>query len=441
MPVTICIILDTRRIKEKTKKYPVKLRVTYDRTTENYPTVFDLTAAEFEKFSASRINAELQTTRDKLKALERNAQSAAEGITPFQFKEFEKDFVQHQPLLKQKKAKPVLQQEASLDFDWVPFHKKFPILKEPLFIEGTLGAAFSNYIRALIMAGRIGTAASYHCAYVSLIKFRGNPKFTDVTTVFLTQYENWMKEKDISKSTVGIYIRPIRALFNEAIDNGLIKKEKCYPFGRRKYRIPTGKNVKKSLDLQDVMAIYNYQCDTPSVRKGRDFWLFCYFSNGMNPKDVANLKYKNIEGDYLVFERAKTENTMRSDPKAITVYITVEMKSMIAKYGNKDASPNNYLFPILEPGLSALRQYELVQLFFSFINNCMRDVAKALGINKKVTTYVARHTFSTVMKRSGASTEYIQEALGHTDVKTTENYLDSFEKEVKKQFAHRLLAE
>ena len=61
-----------------------------------------------------------------------------------------------------------------------------------------------------------------------------------------------------------------------------------------------------------------------------------------------------------------------------------------------------------------------------------------LGIDKKATTFVARHTFSTVMKRSGASTEYIQEALGHADTKTTENYLDSFGKEIKKEFANRL---
>jgi integrase/recombinase XerD len=69
----------------------------------------------------------------------------------------------------------------------------------------------------------------------------------------------------------------------------------------------------------------------------------------------------------------------------------------------------------------------------------MGKIRKKLGIEKKVTTYVARHTFSTVMKRSGASTEFIQEALGHTNIKTTENYLDSFEKEVKKEFASKLV--
>ncbi len=251
-----------------------------------------------------------------------------------------------------------------------------------------------------------------------------------------------MREQNLSKSTIGIYIRALRAIFNEADANGIIKKEKCYPFGKRKYRIPTSRNIKKALDLSDVQKIYYYQCDPeqPSEQKGKDFWLFCYFGNGMNVKDLALLKYKNIRDEYIIFERVKTESTMRSDPKPITVYVTEDMWAIIDRWGNRDKNPNNYIFPILEPGLTPLRQYELVQLFVSFVNEWMRRIAEKLGINKKTTTYVARHTFSTVLKRSGASTEFIQEALGHTDLKTTENYLDSFEKEVKKEFAGRLVA-
>ncbi len=70
----------------------------------------------------------------------------------------------------------------------------------------------------------------------------------------------------------------------------------------------------------------------------------------------------------------------------------------------------------------------------------MLKIKTKLGIEKKVTTYVARHTFSTVLKRSGVSTEFMQESLGHTDIRTTENYLDSFEKDVKKEFAGKLTA-
>jgi hypothetical protein len=49
-----------------------------------------------------------------------------------------------------------------------------------------------------------------------------------------------MLAQDYSKTTIGIYTRQLRTLFNEAIEQGLLKKEKHYPFGRRKYVPPTG---------------------------------------------------------------------------------------------------------------------------------------------------------------------------------------------------------
>jgi site-specific recombinase XerD len=63
------------------------------------------------------------------------------------------------------------------------------------------------------------------------------------------------------------------------------------------------------------------------------------------------------------------------------------------------------------------------------INKYMKQIASELGLNKEVTTYFARHSFATVLKRSGAKIEMISELLGHSSVDVTESYLDSFEKE------------
>ena len=160
----------------------------------------------------------------------------------------------------------------------------------------------------------------------------------------------------------------------------------------------------------------------------------------MNPKDVAFLKFKNIQGEYLIFERAKTERTARNNPRPITVYINEDMWSIIKRWGNKNNNPDNYIFPVLDHSFNALQQHFVVKSFIKFINDRMAKIKERLGIEKKVTTIVSRHTFSTQLKRLGASTEFIQEALGHTDIRTTENYPDSFEKEVKKEYAARLLA-
>ncbi|HUZ57549.1 MAG TPA: site-specific integrase [Hanamia sp.] len=287
---------------------------------------------------------------------------------------------------------------------------------------------------------RIGTAVSYQTAYYALAKFRGNLRFGEITVTYLKEYEQWMLQQDYSKTTVGIYVRSLRTIFNEAAEDKIIKKEKCYPFGKRRYQIPTSRDIKKSLKLEDVSKIYHYQPEFEQEAKAKDYWLFSYLANGINCKDIAFLKYKNIEGEYIVFERAKTENSTRSNPRSISVFISEDIRRIIETWGNQDKSPANYIFPVLEHGITPLRQYELIELFIRLINDWMEKIRVKLKIKRRVSTYVARHTFSTVMKRSGVNTEFIQEALGHTDIRTTENYLDSFEKEIKKEYAAKLLA-
>ncbi|MBS1752930.1 MAG: site-specific integrase [Ferruginibacter sp.] len=436
MSATISFILDTRRVKNE-NKYPIKLRVTFNRKTRYYQTIFDLSKLEWEKLPATRISNELQFTRNKLKDAERQAKFLAAEMTFFSFGEFEKEFIHGNPVFRQRNIKEEAISPDLDGFDYSPFFKKFPLLLESVTKTGLLSHSYSGYLKKLIREGRISTAVSYHCSYVSLTKFKGDVPLSAITVSWLQEYENWLKNQDISPTTIGIYLRPLRAIFNEAIEDGIIKREKCYPFGKRKYRIPSSKNIKKALDLSDIKRIYNYKCDPaqPTKQMAKDYWLFSYFANGMNPKDIANLKYKNIDGDYIIFERTKTQHSLRSDPRPITVFISDDMKAIMERWGNENKTPANYLFPILQSGLTPLRQYELVQNFVGIINDWMKRILKNLGIDKKATTYVARHTFSTVLKKIGASTEFIQEALGHTDLKTTENYLGSFDKEMKKELA------
>jgi integrase/recombinase XerD len=86
-------------------------------------------------------------------------------------------------------------------------------------------------------------------------------------------------------------------------------------------------------------------------------------------KDIIHLKYKNIKGEFHVFERAKTELTTRgSEPIVISCFINQDMRDIIERWGNKDNNPDNYIFPILMLGLSPIRQFEIKQNFTKFIN-------------------------------------------------------------------------
>jgi len=439
MSASAIISLDTRRIK-KTGKYPVQLLVTFHSQPKRYQTIYDLTQEEFDKLSASRVSEKFKVIRESLKEIQRTAEGKIKSLQPFSFQEFEKDYILNNSFFHQRKYIRASSVPVAYEFNITEYERRFPIFKLPKPEPGTILATCLYYINKLLSEHRIRTAANYQTAYTTISRFRGNVRFIDIDVAFLKQMEAWMMDQEYSKTTVGIYTRLLRVMFNEAIFQGIITREKYYPFGRRKYQCPSSRNTKKALTLEDVGKLYFYEPVCEEERKAKDFWLFSYFANGINPTDIANLKYKNIEGEYIIFERAKTENANRSTPKPITVYISEDMQCIIDYWGNKDKRPNNYIFPIFEAGITPLRQVELTELFVRALNDWMRKIRKKLGIEKKITTYVARHTFSTIMKRSGVSTEFIQEALGHTNIKTTENYLDSFEKEMKKEYASKLIA-
>ncbi|MCD2424364.1 site-specific integrase [Niabella pedocola] len=440
MSVSVVITLDTRRVKKKTGTYPVKLLVTSNSVPKRYQTIFDLSEQDFNTLSAKNMSATLRSIRDQLKQIERKAEDVATGLSPFTFAEFEKHYILNNPSFHQRKAIKETTALINHEFNEVMYDNRFPIFRLPKPEPDTILATFLFYISKLLSEHRIRTAANYQTTYNTIAKFKGNVRFIDINVVYLKRLEVWMLEQNYSKTTVGIYTRCLRAIFNEAIFQGIIKREKCYPFGRRLYQPPSSRNIKKALTLEDVSKIYYYKPECERERKAKDFWLFSYLANGINPTDIAYLKYKNIDGEYLVFERAKTENSTRLDPRPITVFITEDLQKIIQYWGNKDLSPNNYIFPILEHNITPLRQVELIELFVQAINDWMAKIRKKLGIEKKVTTYVARHTFSTIMKRAGVSTAFIQESLGHTNIKTTENYLDSFENKVKKEYASQLTA-
>jgi len=269
MCATINIILDTRRMKMKTGKYPVKLRITFKRVPKNYQTICELTEDDYTKLTASRITNDLQLMRDKLKEIQRDSENFITDLNPFSFKDFENDFIKNNSFFKSRTFKRESLPVAPDEFDFTPFLKRFTIFQEDHSRPGTISIVFLFYIKQLLQQSRIGSAINYLRTYRSLKRFRGNVLFTDITVGYLFHYEQLMLNQNVSKTTVGIVLRPLRTIFNEAIEMGIIKREKCYPFGRRKYQIPSSRNLKKALGMSDVKSIYYYEPVTQLQRKAR----------------------------------------------------------------------------------------------------------------------------------------------------------------------------
>lgn len=381
----------------------VSVRVTFDRKKKYYKTDKTATPDDFQKMLGSKPRGNIKELALKLQSFEKKAADIIETLPAFTFPAFEKAYYTNRAT------------------------------------QDTIKSAFTQYANELREDGRIGTAVSYECAQNSINNFIPNAKFADISPDILRKYESWMLKAGKSITTVGIYLRSLRTLFNNAIAGGILNKDH-YPFGKKRFEIPTGNNIKKALNLKDIAKIYNFQCLQGSMdEKTRDYWLFMYIANGMNVKDMSLLTYGNINGNVLEFIRAKTARTKRK-VEPIRVFLTDDLKEIIERWGNEKKDKSNYVFPILAHDLKPERQRQLIQQVTGVINHHMKAIAKKLEIEQDVTTYSARHSFSTVLQRSGVSTEFISEALGHSSVKTTANYLAGFEDESKREHAKALTA-
>ena len=150
---------------------------------------------------------------------------------------------------------------------------------------------------------------------------------------------------------------------------------------------------------------------------------------------MYNGKYSNIIDGEICFIRQKTERTTKNR-KEIRVVIVPELQQIIDKWGNKPY-PNNYIFPYLTGKETPLERKTTTKELTKRINKRMKMIASNLNISN-ITTYTARHSYATILKRNGANLAYISESLGHSDLKTTEAYLASFEKEERAKNAYLL---
>lgn len=390
--VMVSVMLDKRRLRTKGEnagRYHVKLVVNFKTGRKRYPTNCFCTEEEFGNLARPRA-VRLKRIQSRLFELQGKA----------------RDLVDENPYIS-----PEL------------FFNKFTGSGQNKSILDSL----ENYADSLEAGGQVGNATVYRSAASSFRKLSKDLFFWQVNVDWLKRYERWMLKQGRSHSTVGINLRCLRTVFNMAISDNIVSAD-LYPFGigKRKYKIPTGQAFHRALSEKDKNKLL--------AMKGKevDFWKFSYFCYGMNFGDIARLKVGDVGDKFIMFDRGKSINTKRRYRK-ITPPVRKEVKEIIARWGTRSLNPNDYLFPILSEGLTVRQQKDRIHNFIKDTNEGL----KALGFGN-LTTQSARHTFATISKKHGAPIRFIQEALGHTDIRTTEHYLDSFDLESQIKFSKRL---
>lgn len=287
----------------------------------------------------------------------------------------------------------------------------------------TVDGLFKDYITQLKNEGRLGYALSVQQVYNSLLKYKGHLDiyFSEIDVNWLKAYESWLRCCKLEDNTIGIRFRTLRAVYNLAMIEGIVKAD-LYPFKKFKVSKLHKETAKRAITKEQVKQVIEYDVSNARLYKrlAVDMFAFSYLMGGINFTDMAFLTDKNIEGERLVYVRQKTK-------KLIMLPLQEKAIAIINRYRSPQ---RKYIFPILDNRERTPRQIRnRIYDVLANVNGHLADIGKELGIELKISSYVARHSYATVLKRAGVSTSVICESLGHSSERVTQIYLDSFDNE------------
>ena len=289
----------------------------------------------------------------------------------------------------------------------------------------TIAEYFHRTIAQLEAVGKIGSASKHKVTLSLLQQFRSaNIRFDEITVSYLRDFELFLMKKGNKSNSIATKFSVLKAVYNKALTDGIFTTPHN-PFQQFKIGRLWTATRKRAIRKDEVQRLMRSELPTDNpfyMDFARDMFLFSYLSAGINFKDIATLRYCDINEDRIYYTRHKTS-------KEMTCHLSAQSKAIIEKYAKLDHTGEDYIFPILNRHIHKTdRQiYDRVHKVLKHVNKALHEWSRLLGLKVELTTYVARHTYATVLKRSGVNIAIISESLGHSDLSTTQIYLDSFE--------------
>lgn len=335
----------------------------------------------------------------------------------------DRDNIQFQITAKIKEYNKKIQRLEALDIP-VNFDTLFDA-KPARSVRITIEDGFKTEIERLESLGKINSATKHKYALQVLDDYKPTTMALEAIDLdYLKGLELYLRQRGNKDNSIATRFAIFKAIYSKAVKEGKVAV-KQNPFTLFQVGSLWVKTRKRAIDKDDIQRLIDLEIaeghTTEYRRLAKDLFLFSYFTAGMNFGDIARLRYKDIVKGRVNYSRHKTQ-------KLLSFQLVPMALQILEKYGTAGHG-EDYIFPILNR-----HEHTTPQQIFNRLHKVLRKVNRELkvlgemiGLEMPLTTYVARHTYATVLKRSGVSVALISESLGHSDLSTTQIYLDSFE--------------
>ncbi|MBQ8544540.1 MAG: site-specific integrase [Alistipes sp.] len=290
----------------------------------------------------------------------------------------------------------------------------------------TIGECLDATISRLESLGKYGSASKHKSLRSRLSQYRTlNIRLDEIDLAFLRDFELFLRRIGNANNSIATKFAIFKAAYNKALaEEQFVTKSN--PFSKFKVGSLWTKTRKRAITKEDVQKLMELKIEPSHQTEYRDFardvFLFSYYTAGINFTDLASLHYSDVVNGRISYSRNKTQKLLsfRLMPRALEI---------IEKYSRSGHSSDDYIFPILDRRIHVTPQqiFNRTHKVLRKVNRELKVLGEMIGLRVPLTTYVARHTYATVLKRSGVNIAIISESLGHSDLSTTQIYLDSFE--------------
>lgn len=262
--------------------------------------------------------------------------------------------------------------------------------------------------------GKRSAVKRFSATVNSLLRYTGGKDvaWRALSSTFILGFEEFMRRRGLCRNSTSFYMRNLRAIVNRAVEEDIVVPRN--PF--RHVYMGVDKTAKRAVTLDVIRRIRDVDLQRyPALDFARNVFMFAFYTRGMSFVDIAFLKKSNVRGGAITYFRRKTR-------QQIIVRIEPEIRRTIAAIG---ASGTSFLLPIIRDEDADVEQ-QYINAYYR-VNRNLQKVGKMLGLDTKLTLYVARHAWASIALSNKVPLSTISKAMGHDSEKTTLIYLRSLD--------------
>jgi integrase len=246
-------------------------------------------------------------------------------------------------------------------------------------------------------------------------------KLKDYDLTGIKEFENYLRtEVKNHQRTIANHLKRLKRIYKLAVAHGVIAYHEN-PFVDIKIKRGQ-KSGKPRLSAEEIKALEEVQLNESLLMfHARNIWLAQFYCAGTRIGDMLTMKFLNLAGGRLIFTMQKTEeeNSIPIPKKAQAIF----------DYYREGKELSDYIFPFFKKEIKYDKETLRKQIWSktALINKNLKKVAELAGIEKNLTTHMARHTFADLARKKSKDIYGVSKALRHSSTKITEEYLNSFD--------------